>query len=101
MSDLFLLIDGHSVAFRSYYAFATSKKGALQTSTGIPTSVCFGFLNSLLQVIQSQKPQFIAVAFDLREPTFRHTADVNYKADRQETPADLIPDMENLQQLLA
>ena len=100
MSPLFLLIDGHSLAFRSYYAFATSKKGALRTSTGIPTSICFGFLNSLIQVIQLQKPQFIAVAFDLKEPTFRHAADANYKADRQETPADFIPDMENLRKLL-
>ena len=100
MSPLFLLIDGHSLAFRSYYAFATSKKGPLRTSTGVPTSICFGFLNSLLQVIQAEKPQLFAIAFDRREPTFRHAADVNYKADRQETPADFIPDMENLRELL-
>lgn len=101
ISPLFLLIDGHSLAFRSYYAFATSKKGPLHTSKGIPTSVCFGFLNSLFQVIQLQKPQFIAVAFDRRELTFRHIADANYKADRQETPEDFIPDLDNLKQLLA
>jgi DNA polymerase-1 len=100
MPPLFLLIDGHSLAFRSYYAFATSKKGPLRTSKGISTSVCFGFLNSLLQVIQSQQPQFIAIAFDRREPTFRHVADANYKADRQETPEDFIPDLENLKELL-
>jgi DNA polymerase-1 len=101
MSSLFLLIDGHSLAFRSYYAFATAKKGPLRTSTGIPTSVCFGFLNSLLQVIETQKPQYIAVAFDCREPTFRHQADANYKADRKETPEDFIPDLENLKEGLA
>ena len=97
---LFLIIDGHSLAFRSYYAFATSRRGALQTSTGIPTSICFGFLNSLLQVLGTQKPQFLAVAFDREEPTFRHQADANYKADRKETPEDFYPDLENLQQLL-
>ena len=97
---LFLLIDGHSLAFRSYYALAKSKKGALRTSTGIPTSVCFGFLNSLLQVIESQQPEYVAIAFDLGEPTFRHEADANYKANRTETPEDFLIDVANLQQLL-
>lgn len=100
-SPLFLLIDGHSLAFRAYYAFAKARRGPLRTSTGIPTSVCFGFLNSLIQVIKTQNPQYIAIAFDQKEPTFRHEADVNYKADRQETPEDFIPDVENLQALLS
>ncbi|MEB3160112.1 MAG: DNA polymerase I, partial [Synechocystis sp.] len=99
-SPLLLLVDGHSLAFRAYYAFALSKKGPLRTATGIPTSVCFGFLNSLVQVMESQKPEAIAIAFDRREPTFRHQADINYKADRQETPEDFITDLAYLQQLL-
>ncbi|MGK7899904.1 MAG: DNA polymerase I [Hormoscilla sp.] len=97
---LLLLIDGHSLAFRSYYAFAKSRNGGLRTSTKNPTSVCFGFLNSMLEAIASHQPQAIAVAFDRAEPTFRHQADANYKAGRAETPADFIPDMENLQELL-
>lgn len=100
-NPLLLLIDGHSLAFRAYYAFATSKKGALRTSSGIPTSVCFGFLNSLLQVIESQKPEAIAIAFDLREPTFRHQADPSYKANRQETPEEFLIDLNNLYELLS
>ena len=99
-SPLFLLIDGHSLAFRSYYAFAMSRQGPLRTATGIPTSVCFGFLNSLFQVLQSENPHSLAVAFDLKEATFRHEADVNYKAGRKETPEDFIPDLANLQELL-
>jgi DNA polymerase I len=99
-SELLLLIDGHSLAFRAYYAFAVSKQGLLRTSTGIPTSVCFGFLNSLMQVIESQQPQAIAIAFDRAEATFRHEADANYKANRKETPEDFIPDLKNLQELL-
>ena len=95
-----ILVDGHSLAFRSYYAFATSRQGALRTSTGIPTSICFGFLNSLLQVLSIEKPDYIAIAFDLAEPTFRKVADPNYKANRSETPEDFIPDINNLQQLL-
>ncbi|MGK7919332.1 MAG: 5'-3' exonuclease H3TH domain-containing protein, partial [Trichodesmium sp.] len=95
-----LLIDGHSLAFRSYYAFAKSRSGGLKTSTGIPTSVCFGFLKSLLEVIDTQKPKYLAIAFDLGQPTFRHKADENYKADRPEAPEDLITDLANLQDLL-
>ena len=97
---VFVLIDGHSLAFRAYYAFLYSRQGALCTSTGIPTSICFGFTNSLLQVIESEQPQYLAIAFDLPEPTFRHQADSNYKANRSETPEDFIPDLENLQELL-
>ncbi|WP_069789738.1 DNA polymerase I [Cyanobacterium sp. IPPAS B-1200] len=100
MDSLFLLIDGHSLAYRAYYAFAKARKGPLRTSTGIPTSVCYGFLNSLFQLIDSYQPQLMAIAFDLREATFRHTADANYKADRKETPDDFIEDLYNLQQLL-
>ena len=98
---VFVLIDGHSLAFRAYYAFAYSRQGALRTSSGIPTSICFGFLNSLLQLIELENPEYLAIAFDLAEPTFRHQADSNYKANRTEIPDDFYPDMENLQQLLA
>ncbi len=97
---LLLLIDGHSLAFRAYYAFALSRKGALRTISGIPTSVCFGFLNSLLQAITYYKPQAVAIAFDRKEPTFRHEADSTYKANRQETPSDFILDIENLHNIL-
>lgn len=97
---LLLLVDGHSLAFRAYYAFAHSRNGPLRTATGIPTSVCFGFLNSLLQVVEQVRPQALAIAFDRREPTFRHEADTNYKADRQETPEDFLVDMGYLRQLL-
>ena len=99
-SPIAILVDGHSLAFRSYYAFAKSRSGGLKTSTGIPTSVCFGFLKSLLEVMETQKPEYLAIAFDLGVPTFRHEADENYKADRGETPEDLIVDVENLQDIL-
>ncbi|MEL6439494.1 MAG: DNA polymerase I [Cyanobacteria bacterium J06621_8] len=98
---LLILLDGHSLAFRAYYAFNNSRREPLITSKGIPTSVCFGFINSLLQVLETESPQFMAIAFDLGEPTFRHKADDNYKADRTETPDDFIVDIGNLQQLLA
>ena len=96
----FLLIDGHSLAFRAYYAFAKSREGGLRTSTGVPTSVCFGFLKSLLETIETHKPGYLAIAFDTSTPTFRHEADASYKANRSETPEDFIPDIQNLQELL-
>ena len=98
---LFLLVDGHSLAFRSYYAFAKSKQGPLRTAEGVSTSICFGFLNGLLPVLESEQPQYLAIAFDLGKPSFRHLADPSYKAKRQETPADFIPDLANLKKLLS
>ncbi|NJS09532.1 MAG: DNA polymerase I [Microcoleus sp. CSU_2_2] len=96
----FILVDGHSLAFRSYFAFAKGRDGGLRTTTGIPTSVCFGFLKSLLEVMAAHDPQYMAIAFDLATPTFRHEADDTYKAGRAETPEDFIPDIQNLQELL-
>ncbi|MDY6785441.1 MAG: DNA polymerase I [Cyanobacteriota bacterium] len=99
-SPVLLLIDGHSLAFRSYFAFAKGRDGGLRTSKGTPTNICFGFLKSLLQVMQAEQPTFLAVAFDLGDPTFRHQADATYKAGRPEAPEDFAPDFKNLQQLL-
>lgn len=96
-----ILIDGHSLAYRSYFAFSKNADGGLRTSTGIPTNICFGFLKSLLQVMQAEKPQRLAIAFDLAAPTFRHDADATYKADRAETPDDFSPDIKNLKKLLS
>ncbi|WP_199248891.1 DNA polymerase I [[Phormidium] sp. ETS-05] len=108
---IFLLIDGHSLAYRAYYAFAKGRDGGLRTSGGLPTSVCFGFLKSLMEAIPTvtgaagshprSVEMAVAVAFDLGEPTFRHEADANYKGDRAETPADFITEMPLLQELLA
>lgn len=102
MSDpILLLVDGHSLAFRAYYAFAKGRDGGLKASDGTPTSICFGFLKSLLLVLEAERPTAVAIAFDLGLPTFRHKADQTYKADRAETPDDFIPDLANLQEILA
>ncbi len=95
-----MLVDGHSLAFRSYYAFARSRDGGLRTSTGIPTSVCFGFLKSLMDNLEAQKPDYVAITFDLSEPTFRHERAESYKAGRAETPEEFTEDVDNLKTLL-
>ncbi|MEB3292142.1 MAG: DNA polymerase I [Synechococcales bacterium] len=97
-SPKLLLVDGHSLAFRAYYAFAKGRDGGLRTSTGIPTSVCYGFLKALLETIEAEQPDYLAIAFDLGGPTYRHDADPTYKANRAETPEDFIPDLKNLQE---
>ena len=97
----FLLVDGHSLAFRAFYAFGKHPEGGLRTSTGIPTSICFGFLKALIEMLDREKPSAVAIAFDLAAPTFRHEIDDTYKANRAETPESFIPDMKNLQRVLA
>ncbi|MEO0352392.1 MAG: DNA polymerase I [Cyanobacteria bacterium P01_A01_bin.15] len=96
-----LIIDGHSLAFRSYYAHAKSRDGGLRTSKGIPTSVCFGFLKSMSDMMVIEKPDYAAVAFDVAQPTFRHEAADTYKEGRPEQPEDFTEDVENLKELLA
>ena len=95
-----MLVDGHSLAFRSFYAFARSRDGGLRTSQGIPTSVCFGFLKSLMDTLEALNPDSAAITFDLDKPTFRHDKTDTYKAGRAETPEEFTEDVENLKGLL-
>jgi len=97
---LLILIDGHSLAFRSYYAHSKGRDGGLRTSTGIPTSISYGFLKALLDMMKIEKPQYMAIAFDPPEPTFRHEMDEKYKEGRPEPPEDFLPDLQNLKGLL-
>ncbi|MFO7630460.1 MAG: 5'-3' exonuclease H3TH domain-containing protein, partial [Prochlorococcaceae cyanobacterium] len=97
---LLLLIDGHSLAFRSFYAFAKGGDGGLSTKEGVPTSVTYGFLKALLDNCKGLKPDGLVVAFDTAEPTFRHEADGAYKAHRDEAPEQFFEDLANLQQIL-
>jgi DNA polymerase I len=87
MSDkkLFLL-DAYALIYRAHFAFT---KNPRINSKGINTSVPFGFTNTMLEVIQKQKPTHIAVAFDTPAATFRDEIFEAYKATRQETPEDI------------
>jgi DNA polymerase-1 len=98
---LLLLVDGHSLAFRSFYAFAKGGDGGLSTKEGVPTSVTYGFLKALLDHGRSLTPQGVVIAFDTAEPTFRHEADAAYKAHRDEAPEHFFQDLANLQAILA
>lgn len=97
---LLLLVDGHSLAFRSFYAFSKGGEGGLSTKDGTPTSVTYGFLKALLDNCKGLKPNSVTIAFDTAEPTFRHKADPNYKAHRDVAPDHFFQDLEQLQDIL-
>ena len=97
---ILLLVDGHSLAFRSFYAFAKGGEGGLSTKDGRPTSVTYGFLKALLDNCKSFSPKGVTIAFDTAEPTFRHKRDPNYKANREVAPEKFFQDLEQLQQIL-
>jgi DNA polymerase I len=83
--DLLLLLDGHSLAYRAFFALPPEN---FSTTTGQPTNAVYGFTAMLINVLRDERPTHIAVAFDRGEPTFRHEQYVEYKATRRETPAD-------------
>ncbi len=95
-----LLVDGHSLAFRSFYAFSKGGEGGLTTKDGFPTSVTYGFLKSLLDNCRSIEPKGITIAFDTAEPTFRHKEDPNYKANRDVAPDIFFQDLDQLEEIL-
>jgi DNA polymerase-1 len=81
-----VLVDGSSLAFRSFFALFTS---GLRTREGRPTWAILGFFNSLFELIEKYEPEMLAVCFDLAGPTFRHEEFEDYKAHRAEMPDDL------------
>ncbi len=81
MSTL-LLLDGHSLAYRAFYALPTD----LATSSGQVTNAVYGFTSMLIKVVGDERPDHLAVAFDTAAPTFRKEKDATYKAGRKETP---------------
>ena len=85
MDKLFLL-DAYALIYRSYYAFI---KNPRINSKGLNTSAIIGFLNTLQEVIEKEKPTYIGVAFDPHGPTFRSEKFPAYKAQREKTPEDI------------
>jgi DNA polymerase I len=79
------LIDGSSYIFRAYFGI----RQFLSTSKGFPTNALYGFINMLQKVVKDEKPDYLAVAFDSKEKTFRHQMYEEYKANREAPPEDL------------
>ena len=80
------LIDGAALFYRSYFALIRTP---LVNSKGENTGAIFGFANSLLKILSDEKPDYLAVVFDTKEPTFRHEKYKEYKATRQKMPEGL------------
>ena len=93
----FVIIDAMSLAYKAYYAFITRP---LFSSKGESTSAVYGFVVQLLKIIEDTKPDYIAVAFDSKEKTFRHDRYENYKSSRAEMPEDMIPQIERIKQIV-
>jgi len=93
----FIIIDAMSLAYKGYYAFITRP---LTTSKGEPTSAVFGFLNQLFKIIEDTKPDYLAVAFDSKEKTFRHERYENYKSSREAMPEDMIPQIQKIKEII-
>ena len=91
----FVLIDGNALIHRAYHAIPplTTKSGELVNSV-------FGFTSILLTMLREVQPDYLAVSFDLKGPTFRHEAYEAYKATRSETPDDLIAQVPRIRQMV-
>ncbi len=84
MSEKIVLIDGHSILNRAFYGIPE-----LTNSEGLHTNAVYGFLNILFKILDEEKAQYLAVAFDLKAPTFRHKMYAEYKGTRKAMPEEL------------
>ncbi len=91
-----LIIDGNSLLHRAFYAIPF-----LSTSGGLPTNAVYGFTNMLFKVLEEEKPNYIAIAFDKGKITFRNRMYKDYKAKRKATPEELRPQFAMLKKILA
>ncbi|MDQ7858302.1 MAG: DNA polymerase I [Armatimonadota bacterium] len=94
-SDLLVLLDTNGLIYRAFYALPY-----LTTSGGRPTNAVYGFTTMLLKVLDEERPDYVAAAFDRPEPTFRHREYAAYKAHREAMPDDLRPQIGLSRQVL-
>ncbi|MFC2064001.1 PIN domain-containing protein, partial [Chloroflexota bacterium] len=100
MTSSLYLIDGHALAYRTYFALSATPYGQRwQTSTGEPTAGIFGFTSVLFKILEQERPDYLAVAFDTGK-TFRDELFPDYKATREKMPDDLRPQIERIRQLV-
>ncbi|AFN75804.1 DNA polymerase I [Melioribacter roseus P3M-2] len=93
----FVIIDAMSLAYKGYYAFISRP---LYTSKGEPTSAVYGFLSQLFKILEDTKPDYVAIAFDSKEKTFRHDRYENYKSSREEMPEEMVPQIARIKEII-
>jgi DNA polymerase-1 len=100
MPPLLYLLDGHALAYRTYYALSGAGGGGRWlTSQGEPTAGVYGFASVLLRILDQERPDYLAVAFDTGK-TFRDEIYPEYKATREKMPDDLRPQIERIRELV-
>jgi len=92
-----LLIDGHSMAYRAFYALPVEN---FKTSAGQPTNAIYGFASMLINLIKEENPTHIAVAFDVSRKTFRTERFPEYKANRASTPDEFRSQMSHINEMI-
>lgn len=95
MKDRIVLIDGHSILNRAFYGVPL-----LSNAKGLHTNAVFGFLNIMFKILDEEKPQYLAVAFDVKEKTFRHKMYEAYKGTRKPMPEELHEQVPVIRELL-
>ncbi len=90
-----VLIDGNSLINRAFYAMPV-----LSTKDGTYTNAVYGFMNMFFKMLSEEKPTYVAVAFDLKAPTFRHKMYADYKGTRKPMPEELRPQIPLLKEVL-
>jgi DNA polymerase-1 len=95
--DKLLLLDGHSLAYRAFYALPVEN---FSTTTGQPTNAVYGFTSMLINLLRDETPTHIAVAFDVSRQTFRSELYADYKANRSSSPADFKGQVDLVKEIL-
>ena len=95
MREKIVLIDGHSILNRAFYGVPD-----LSNSQGLHTNAVFGFLNIMFKILEEEKPDYLMVAFDVKEPTFRHKMYAEYKGTRKPMPKELLEQVPVIQEVL-
>jgi DNA polymerase-1 len=98
MAKRLFLLDGMALAYRAYFSMIRTP---LINSSGVNTSAIYGFVNTLNKLIEDEKPDYIAVAFDTDKPTFRHRIYNEYKATREAMPDDLKPQIGKIKEIIS
>ncbi len=94
----FVIIDAMAIAYRGYFAFINNP---LKNSKGEPTSAVYGFMTQLIKIIQDSQPDYLVIASDSKEKTFRHERYDKYKSSRSAMPEDMVPQIKRIIDLIA
>ena len=92
-----MVVDGHSLAFRAFFAISADN---FSTRSGQATNSIWGFITMLSQVVKKEKPDRLAIAFDVKGGTFRNTMLPQYKGTRDAAPQELLSQLPIIQQML-